>query len=124
MNILWNCLWVAGFGAVGAVARYGVGMLFRWTTYPLGTLVINLSGAFVLGWLYTALAKPDGANDTWRLAVGVGFLGAYTTFSTFMYESDKLLSDAQWLRASSYLAASLFLGLLAVRLGVILGKAS
>ena len=106
----------------GRFARYGVTRVFAWTTYPLGTLVINISGSLFLGWFMTVISDRVEFSDTWRLAIGVGFVGAYTTFSTFMFESDKLLQDGAWLRASSYLAASFFLGLLAVRCGVILGK--
>ena len=122
MSKLIDCLWIAGAGAVGAVARYGVMQLFAWTTYPLGTLVINVTGSFVLGWLYTQFNEHADGGRVWRLAIGVGFLGAYTTFSTFMWESDRAINDAAWIRAASYLAGSLFLGLVAVRLGVTVGK--
>ena len=76
-----------------------------------------------LGWF---LAMADRRllgehGNLWRLAIGTGFVGAYTTFSTVMVESDKLLRDGEWLRAITYLSASLFVGLLVVRLGFLLG---
>ena len=122
MRMLLNCLWIAGAGAIGALARFGVGRVLNWPAFPLGTLLINVSGSFLLGWLYAAFQEPTPANESWRLAIGIGFLGAFTTFSSFMYESDRMLNDAEWIRAASYLAGSVFLGLIAVRLGVNLGR--
>src|SRR3954464_6018675 len=118
-KLLLNCLVVAGAGALGAVSRYAVSLLFTWTTFPLGTFLINLTGSFILGWFMVAFGEKVALSDPWRLAIAVGFLGAYTTFSSFMYESDKMLQNADWLRAAAYLAGSVFLGLLAVRLGMI-----
>ncbi len=111
----------AAAGAVGAVARYGMMKLIQSPHWPWATFVINVTGAFFLGWFLTVAEKRLGLSVNWRLAIGTGFVGAYTTFSTFMFESDKLLRDGEWLRAVTYLTASVFVGLLVVRLGFLLG---
>jgi CrcB protein len=120
---------VALGSALGGLTRWGVAVAFaRWfgTAFPWGTFFINITGSFFLGWFTTVLDRwlGQGWTDDLKLLVAVGFTGAYTTFSTFEYETDTLLNDAEWLKALTYLAGSVFLGLVAVRLGVILGRAS
>jgi len=121
MKLLVQTLAVAGGGAGGAVLRWVVGSfcgrVFR-TDFPVGTLVINLSGSFFLGWFMTLISGRVGVSDTARLAVSVGFVGAYTTFSTYMYESNGLLGSGEGIKASVNLIGSVVLGLIAVRLGV------
>jgi CrcB protein len=118
--------WIALGGALGAVARYGVARAcgrVLGTAFPYGTFLINISGSFVLGFLMTLLALrtiPNG--ESVRLGVAVGFLGAYTTFSTYEYESDQLLRDGQWLFAAMNLLGSVAAGLVAIRLGVALAR--
>lgn len=118
-QVLWNYLAVALAGALGAVARFFVSRMFSFSTFPIGTLLINVTGALFLGWFLTVMGERVNAPETLRVGVAVGFVGAYTTFSTYMFESDKMLQDGAWASASAYLAGSLLLGLLAVRLGVI-----
>jgi CrcB protein len=113
-------------GFIGANARYVVarlvGALFE-TRFPLGTLIINVSGSFLLGVLGTLVAQKVMPNsESMRLALGVGFLGAYTTFSTFEFETHALLEDGSWLIATTNMVASLFVGLLAVRAGIVVAK--
>src|SRR6266487_6257343 len=67
--------------------------------FPAGTLVVNLIGSFLLGWFMGFVSVRSGFPETIRLAVTVGFIGTYTTFSTFMYESDALIRDPQYLKA-------------------------
>lgn len=122
-NAILQYLAVGLFGALGAMARYLVGTTCgRWfgASFPIGTLVINLSGSFFLGWLLTFTRERVMISDTTRLALAVGFTGAYTTFSTFMYETDSLLAGGAFLKAAANLLLSLVLGLLAVRLGMAL----
>lgn len=113
-------------GFLGANARFllarGVITLLP-TRFPLGTLLINVSGSLLLGVLGSVLAArlPPG-SDMLRLALGVGFLGAFTTFSTFELETHSLLQDGAWLSASAYVCLSVFLGLAAVRVGLMLGR--
>ena len=124
MRFLVQCGAVAGGGALGAVARFLVATacakLFR-TNFPVGTLVINLSGSLFLGWFATVTFDHVPVSEAARLAVAVGFVGAYTTFSTFMYESSMLMSGGFGIKAVANLVGSLVLGLVAVRLGILLG---
>jgi CrcB protein len=113
-------------GFVGANARFilarGVGALFE-TRFPLGTFIVNMSGSFLLGVLGTIIAmKVTPNSEAMRLALGVGFLGAFTTFSTFEFETHALFEDGSWLMATTNVFASLFLGLIALRAGIVVAK--
>ena len=132
MRIAFQALLVAFGSSLGGLARWAVTAWFgRWfgTAFPWGTLFINLSGSLFLGWFLTALSERLVLSDTsWlraddlRLMVAVGFTGAYTTFSTFEYEAHGLLGDGDGLAGAAYVAVSVFLGLLAVRCGVLLAR--
>jgi CrcB protein len=111
---------VALGGSLGAVARFAVARLVTWSAFPLGTLIINITGSCFLGW-FLAKCSAGGISDTTRLAIGTGFVGAYTTFSTYMFESDSMIRDGAGIRATVYLVSSIVLGLIAVRAGFILG---
>jgi CrcB protein len=121
--MLRRCLAIGMAGFAGSLARYLVGLLFGRLNmrFPLGTLFINISGSFFLGWFLTHIATRN-VSDTTRLAIGVGFVGAYTTFSTFMYDSNRLDADGARLEAIANLAGSLILGVLAVKAGIMLAK--
>jgi fluoride exporter len=114
---------VAAGGVLGTLARYGLGLALpspgQW---PLPTLVINVSGAFALGWLLEALARkgPDaGRRRLIRLTAGTGFLGAFTTYSTFSLETVQLFDAGRAADAAGYLAASLIGGTVATFLGIL-----
>ena len=113
-------------GAIfGANARYWLGtwVAEKWgSTFPFGTLLINVTGSFLIGLFMTLATERFMIDPRWRFLVVVGFLGAYTTFSTFSYESFNLLFKGQWLPGLLNLLGSTLLGLLAVGLGVYLGK--
>jgi CrcB protein len=125
MNILllrYFAIGAAGF--VGTIARFAIGSLFGRLNFrfPIGTLFINVTGSLFLGWFLTFIASRN-VSDTTRLAIAVGFVGGYTTFSTFMYESNKLAQDdGAVFQAILNLVGSLILGLLGVRLGILLAK--
>lgn len=126
INVVWPYLLVGLGGFVGAVARFLIG---RWagalvdTRFPVGTFIINISGSFLLGILGTLVAdRVLPSSDALRLALGIGFLGAFTTFSTFELETHALLEDGSWLLAAINMIASLVLGLLAVRAGIVVTK--
>ena len=126
MAIVMPYLLVGVGGFVGATARFVVarvvGAMFE-TKFPLGTFVINVSGSFLLGILGTVVAlKVMPNSESMRLALGVGFLGAYTTFSTFEFETHALIDDGSWLTATTNMFGSLLIGLLAVRAGIVLAK--
>jgi len=125
MNRLLTPLAIALGGSLGALARHAINLLsarLLGRAFPYGTLFINLTGSFVLGYFASRVARGSRLPEPVQLAVTVGFLGAYTTFSTFMFESDTFLRTGLPLRATAYLFLSLALGLAAVRLGVISGQ--
>jgi CrcB protein len=113
-------------GAVlGANTRYWLGdwAARRWGSgFPYGTLLINLSGSFLLGLFMTLALNRLMLDPRWRLLIAVGFLGAYTTFSTYTYESISLLLNGQWGLGLLNLIGSAILGALAVGLGITLGR--
>ena len=108
-------------GMLGAPARYCLG---RWATahwgnaFPWGTLLINLSGSFALGLFLTFVMERHPTRAAPRLFVATGFLGAYTTFSTFSYETVRLIQHDHAGRAVLYVGASLIGGLVAVGAGI------
>ena len=113
-------IFVAVGGATGALARY---WLSGWVAsafsgfFPLGTLVVNVLGSFLLGFGMQAMeAVPVSAEV--RTMLTIGFLGAFTTFSTFSYETVALLRDGDWTRATLYTGLSFVLGLTAVLIGI------
>jgi CrcB protein len=112
---------VALGGAVGAIARYWLG---GWISsrlplqFPLGTFVINLTGSFIIGFFLTLISERIAVHANWRLLVAVGFVGAYTTFSTFEYETLKLIEDGNILSAALNVVLSVALGFIAVWLGI------
>jgi len=112
-------------GFIGAIARYVIASWIgqKWgRSFPLGTFVINVSGSFFIGLTMTLLTEKFMVNPQWRLLLVVGFLGAYTTFSTFEYESGNLLKDGEWMLASVNVALSVFLGFAALKLGEVIAK--
>jgi fluoride exporter len=108
-------LWIALFGAAGTLARYGLQGLVQirsGATFPYGTLVINLTGCFLLALLYQLTVNRIIISPDMRIAIGVGFFGGYTTFSSFGWETAKMLEEGSWLPAAAYVSASVIIGLL------------
>lgn len=118
-------LWISAGAILGANIRYWVGY---WASqrigvsFPYGTLIINLSGSLLLGFFMTLATERYLVDPRWRILVTVGFLGAFTTFSTFTYESFNLISDGQWIAGLINLFGSTILGVLAIGVGMVLGK--
>lgn len=112
-------LLIATAGALGAVARYGLSgwVQERAAFFPWGTLAVNVLGSFLLGFVFRYLEATTLPAE-WRQAATIGFLGAFTTFSTFSYEAVMLAQDGDWQRAGAYVAASVGLGLLGVVAGL------
>ena len=115
-------------GVAGTVARYEVSLLVPATRgWPLATLAVNVSGAFLLGLLLERLARAD-AVTRWRrpvrLLLGTGFLGSFTTFSSFAVETERLLAYGSGGTAAGYLSVSLVAGLAACVAGVVTGSLS
>ena len=114
-------LGVGVLGAAGAYARFYVGGAItarRPSAFPLGTFVVNLSGGLALGLLVGLAVEGDA-----RLVLGTGLLGAYTTFSTWMVEAQRLGEDGEWATLWLYLLGSMLAGLAATGAGWLLGEA-
>jgi CrcB protein len=119
-------LWVALGSAIGGAGRYALsGVVADWVgaTFPWGTLIVNITGCFVIG-IFNALTGPDGiflvpANT--RMFVTVGICGGYTTFSSFSPETLNLVRNGEWFAGGAYILASTVLCLIGVLLGHIAG---
>jgi len=106
---------IALFGAVGTLARYGLQGIVHarmGTFFPYGTLFINLTGCFFLGLIGQLTLNRMLISPDMRLAIAVGFFGGYTTFSSFGWETAKMLESGEWLRATTYVGVSVVAGLL------------
>jgi CrcB protein len=118
---------VVGLGGfAGANARFWLSTIAaRWfgPVFPYGTLIINVSGSFLIGLILSYLSEHSGLSDYYRLLLVTGFLGAYTTFSTYTFESLTLLREGSYLLGAADLFGSLLLGLLAVFCGFVAGRA-
>lgn len=114
-------LWYIAVGsAIGGVSRYLVGGLSQRMaggTFPAGTLLINVTGSFLLGLILRYGVETTTLTPEVRAFLTVGFCGGYTTFSTFSYETVALAEDGQWTRAALYVALSVGLSLIATFLG-------
>ena len=104
-------------GAVGAIARYVLGSFITARVesgFPWGTFVINVTGSFIIGFFLTLISEQITVDPRWRLAIAVGFVGAYTTFSTFEYEVLRLIEEGSFSTGLMYVTMSLLIGFLAV----------
>lgn len=108
-------------GALGAIARHLVSTLFLSKLgpgWPWGTFVINISGCFMIAFFLTLTSERVQIHEGWRYLFPIGFVGAYTTFSTFEYETMRLFQSGAWGRALGYVLASNLVGYGAVVLGM------
>lgn len=118
-------IFVALGGSLGALARYWVGSTVSGkmgTRFPYGTFVINMSACLIIGFSIVFLGRRTDLNPAWRFLIPVGFVGAYSTFSTFEFETFASLQSGAFLIAGAYVALSIFLGLVAVWCGTLLGR--
>jgi CrcB protein len=119
-------LWYIAVGsAIGGMSRYVIGGLVQRlldTTFPAGTLLINVTGSFLLGAILRYGVETPTLTPELRAFLTVGFCGGYTTFSTFSYEALALLEDGEWGRAGVYIGLSLLLSLAATFLGFALAR--
>ena len=118
-------MYIAVGGALGSMARFWVGSAVAsrlGTKFPYGTFVINITACVVIGFSLTFLAKRTDMNPAWRFLVPVGFVGAYSTFSTYEWETLSTLRSGAFSMAALYAFSSLFLGLAAVWCGALIAE--
>jgi len=112
-------------GFIGSIARYLVGGWFAarfGSAFPYGTFVINITGSFVIGFFLAFAQDRVSLSPYWRLFFAVGFVGGYTTFSTFEYESISLLQNGEMLLGATYMIGSVVIGAIAAIGGIALGS--
>lgn len=117
---------IAAGGALGSVARYWVGAAIgsrMGTRFPYGTFVINLTACIIIGFSLTYLGRRLELSPAWRYFIPVGFIGAYSTFSTYEWETLSTLRAGAFALAALYALGSLVLGLVATWLGTVLAEA-
>ncbi len=112
-------------GALGALARHGVtqgGTMLFGADFPYGTLIVNVAGSLLIGVAYVAIVERGALNPALRPALMVGFLGAFTTFSTYSLQAIALLQEGRGLAAASYVMGSVVLCLVATGIGIALTR--
>lgn len=118
-------LLIALGGALGSIARYWVGSTIAnrmGTKFPYGTFVINMTACVVIGFSLTFMARRVELNPAWRFLVPVGFIGAYSTFSTYEWETLSTVRSGAYMLAAIYAVSSLIFGLAAVWGGSVLAE--
>ena len=115
-------LLVALGGGTGAWLRFVAGRLIPSTQFPWATLIVNLLGSLAMGLLAGWLLRSGQAGETWRLALGVGLLGGFTTFSAFSLELVGLAQRGQWISAALYASLSLVGGVAGLLAGLALAR--
>ena len=118
--------WMVGIGGfLGAIARFGLGTYVGnrfGSRLPYGTFVINVSGSFFIGLVLTVLTRKTDVSPNWRYLIPIGFIGAYTTFSTFEFETLRTIQDGQLIVGLLNILLSVTVGFAAVWAGVIAGR--
>jgi CrcB protein len=118
-------LLIAVGGALGSLARYAVGSAVAsrmGTRFFYGTFLVNMTACLIIGFSLTWLGRHTDVNPAWRFLIPIGFIGAYSTFSTFEWETFAALETGAFLMATLYVTLSVLLGLIAVWLGVLLAR--
>ncbi|NQU21874.1 MAG: fluoride efflux transporter CrcB [Candidatus Nealsonbacteria bacterium] len=122
--MLQKLLWIAVAGGMGALARYGLSGLVQRTTngeFPWGTFVVNVTGCLVFGMLSAIAESRLSISGETRTIILVGFMGSFTTFSTFAFETSEMLRVSQWLAAAGNVAGHNIAGIIALLLGLYVG---
>ena len=122
-----NKYWMVGIGGFfGSIARFWVGSYITYrmgAKFPYGTFIINVSGSFLIGLIVTLLAERTHWNANLLYLIPIGFIGAYTTFSTFAFEAFRSVRSGDILLALLYVTLSICIGFVAVWLGILSGRA-
>lgn len=118
-------LYLALAGAAGTLARYGLSGLIQKhlaAGFPLGTMAVNIAGCLLFGLLWAALESRAVLTGQTRIIIFLGFFGAFTTFSSFAYETSQMLDESQWVYAAANIVLQNTLGLAAMIAGLTIGK--
>lgn len=121
-----DALWIFLAGGLGCLARYGASVWVQrasGSVFPYGTLAVNALGCLLIGFLFQIATTTELIPRTARVALTTGFLGGFTTYSTFGYETFKLIEDGAWAAAFANVGAELALGLAAVWAGTAAARA-
>lgn len=125
-EVLVRSFWAVAVGAAaGGVSRYYLSLAVHnrvGATFPWGTLLVNVTGSLLLGFLMRYAIATPGVSAEMRLLLTTGFCGGYTTFSTFSYETAMLMEDGQYERAATYAVASVLVALIATACGFLLAR--
>jgi fluoride exporter len=125
-TIVWKELcWLAVAGAAGALSRYGLSGFVQWIAgekFPWGTLAVNVVGCFAFGIIWTLADDRLIISGQTRIIILTGFMGSFTTFSTFAFETGALLRDSEWRDAALNLLTNNVVGILGVLLGMAVGR--
>jgi len=119
-------LLLIAFGATGTLARYGLDGWIQYRVgarFPAGTLAINLLGCLLLGVIGEFSLNHISVPPDWRIGLTIGLMGGFTTFSTFGWDTVRMLNDGEWLKAVVYVAASVLGGIVCMVAGMRLGNA-
>lgn len=116
---MWSLLYLAAGGALGTLARYGVNGLIssRVPIFPLGTMIVNIGGCFIIG-----LLAPLTLRTEWRNFLMIGVCGGFTTFSSYGLQTLNLAADQEWLFVALNVVGSNAAGLVAIYLGLVCGR--
>jgi fluoride exporter len=121
-----KAMWLALAGSCGTLCRFGLceaASKIKGVPFPLGTFAVNVLGSFVFGFLYAAAQSKFNFSPETRAILLVGFVGAFTTFSTFAFDTAKLLHTQQWMLGLANVMGQIVLGMIALVAGVLVGRA-
>jgi len=122
MGMIW---YIAVGSALGGVSRYLIGGLVQRaaaSAFPLGTLIVNVTGSFLLGLVIAYAVETPSLSPELRALLTIGFCGGYTTFSTFSFETTRMLQTGAWARAGLYVGLSVLLSLGAIATGFVAAR--
>ena len=118
-------LWIAAGGALGSIARYWIGSAVgsrMGIRFPYGTMIVNISACVIIGFTLAYFGRRVDLSPAWRYFIPIGFIGAYSTFSTYEWETFSTMRSGAFLLAALYAVGSLVLGLAAVWAGSMIGE--
>ena len=118
-------LWIAAGGALGSLARYWIGSTVAGrmgVKFPYGTMIVNITACVIIGFSLTYLGRRADLNPAWRYLIPIGFVGAYSTFSTYEWETLSTMRSGAFFLAALYAVGSFVLGLIAVWGGSLLAE--